>query len=315
MTQSPFVATLPRIACVGHASLDHVFEIAAFPTAFTKTPAHAYDMRGGGMAFNAAVATARLGASVRLIGRVGDDPAAAFLRDRLVAEGMEHRGLETVPGAYTSVSTVVVDAQGQRQVFNHRGNAVARAQALDCRLLEGAQRVLVDPRWVAGAQAALIWAREHGVPSVLDADVSPQDDLRRLVPLVDWAVFSEPGLACFAPTLSTDKALRQALASGCRVAVVTLGEHGCRVACGGAFTDYPAPPVKARDSTAAGDVFHGALVLALAEQRGAEQALRFASAAAALKCARGQGALGAPTRESLKRWIASLATRFKPRFD
>src|SRR5258705_11682247 len=100
-----------RIACVGHAALDHVFEVDAFPSRPTKTPALSYRPGTGGMAFNAAIAAARLGASVRMIGRVGSEPAVQMLRERLRAEGIEDRGLEAVPGATTSVSAIVVDGQ------------------------------------------------------------------------------------------------------------------------------------------------------------------------------------------------------------
>lgn len=300
-----------RLACVGHAAIDHVFGISAFDARPTKTAASSYCLRGGGMAFNAAVAAARLGASVRLIGRVGDDLAATFLRDQLVAEGIEPRGLQSVAGATTSVAAVVVDAQGQRQVFNHRGTALARGHALDLRQLDGADALLVDPRWLAGAEAALRWARRQGVLSLLDADVAPQADLQRLVPLADWAVFSEAGLACYAPGLDADQALRRALHHGSKVALVTRGEWGSRRTVGDGFADCPAPPVLARDTTAAGDVFHGALALALASRQSAAQAVRDASAAAAFKCARGLGAQGAPTRAQLARWMARQPLRFR----
>ena len=79
------------------------------------------------MAFNAAIAAARLGATVRMIGRVGCEPGVQMLRERLRAEGIEDRGLEVVPGAMTSVSAIVVDGHGERQIFNHRGDAIARA--------------------------------------------------------------------------------------------------------------------------------------------------------------------------------------------
>src|SRR4051812_47816441 len=113
-----------RIACVGHASLDHVFEVDALPTRPTKTPARSHRPGTGGMGFNAAVAAARLGATVRMIGRVGSEPAVQLLRERLRAEGIEDRALECVPGATTSVSAIVVDARGERQIFNHRGEAI-----------------------------------------------------------------------------------------------------------------------------------------------------------------------------------------------
>ncbi len=293
-----------RLACVGHASLDHVFEIEAFATRPSKTPARRYRMQAGGMAFNAAVSASRLGAAVRMIGRVGEDSAADFLRERLAQERIDPAGLQTVAGGATSVSAVVVDAMGQRQIFNHRGNALTRAHALDVAQLDGADVVLVDPRWVAGAEAALTWARHHGVLSMLDADVAPAADLRRLVPLADWAVFSEPGLACWAPGQDTPTALRAACRLGCHVAMVTWGEHGSWRCAGGAEPVHEAAPsVVAADTTAAGDVFHAALAVALAEGRAADDAVRFASAAAAYKCERGAGALGAPTRHQLEGWL------------
>ena len=113
-----------NIACGGHATLDHVFEVAALPLQPTKTPARRYQPGAGGMAFNAAIAAARLGATVRLIGRVGCEPEVRRLRDRLRDEGIEDRALLAVPGASTSVSAIVVDAHGERQIFNHRGDAI-----------------------------------------------------------------------------------------------------------------------------------------------------------------------------------------------
>lgn len=300
-----------RIACVGHAALDHVFEVNAFPLRPTKTPASSYRPGTGGMAFNAAIAAARLGAAVRLIGRVGNEPGVQMLRDRLRAEGIEDLGLEVVPGAMTSVSAIVVDARGERQIFNHRGDAIARAHALDARVLHGADVVLADPRWVAGAAAALRWARAAGVTAMLDVDVAPQADLQQLVPLAQWAVFSEPGLAAYAPGLSLQAALQRALDSGCDVAMVTRGQQPVwwrrR---GAALQRMPVPQVKAVDTTGAGDVFHAALALALGEQRGERDAVAFAVAAAALKCLAGPGVLGAPGRLMVER--ALPRDRYRP---
>jgi sulfofructose kinase len=289
-----------RIACVGHAALDHVFEVERIPTVATKTPAHRYRAGTGGMAFNAAIAAARLGAAVRMIGRVGDEEGVRMLRERLRREGIEDRALENVRGAMTSVSAIVVDAAGERQIFNHRGDAIARARALDTRVLAGADVVLADPRWVAGADAALRWARVRRVCSVFDADVAPAEDLRCLVPLAQWAVFSEPGLAAYAQPGDIEAGLGQALRDGCEVAMVTRGALSVMwMRRGGALQQLAVPEVAAVDTTAAGDVFHGALAVALGERMDERAAVGFAAAAAAIKCLRGPGVLGAPTRGQL----------------
>ena len=289
-----------RLACIGHAALDHVFHIRAFPGHPTKTPAQTYAMQPGGMALNASIAAARLGASVRLLGRVGDDAAATFLRQRLSHENVEARGLETVSGAVTSVSAIAVDARGERQIFNHRGDALERAHALDLRQLGGADIVLADPRWRAGAESALRWAREQGLPSVLDADIAPREDLCALVALAGWAVFSEPGLQCFAPGRETRAALTQALHAGCEVAMVTRGPRSVLwMRRQGTLQEAKVPRTRARDTLGAGDAFHAALAVGLGEGMAEFKAVAFAVAAAALKCQNGQGAFGAPRRADL----------------
>ena len=319
----------PRtLICVGHAAVDHHFEVDSFPHAPTKTPAHGYAMILGGMAANAAVAAARLGARVRLISRVGDDANGEFVCAALQAEGVDCTGVLRVAGHSTSVSSVIVDARGERQIYNHRGSAIARQpEALDTAQLSGAHAVLVDPRWPAGALAALQWARTHQVRSVLDADLAPAHVLASLTAAADWAVFSRGGLGVFhdhaferlrhepaqslfagsdAPTPRTDaqrlfEALTLALNAGATHAAVTNGAHGAYWLHPSAQTlqHHAALPVVAKDTTAAGDVFHAALAVALAHDQAVPEAMHFASVAAAIKCERGSGVLGAPDLASV----------------
>ena len=256
------------------------------------------------MSLHASIACARLGARARLLSRVGDDEAATFLRRRLIEEGVQADGMQRVPGATTSLAAVIVDAGGTRQIFIHRGNALERAHPLDVRQLEGAELVLADPRWPEGAAAALRWARDHDVPALLDADVAPLPVLDRLVPLARWVAFSEAGLAVWARGATRDGALSRSVALGPSLGLVTLGPQGARWAEAGsdAMGDVAAPAVDALDTTGAGDVFHAALGLALAEGRAVPDAVAWACAAAAFKCERGGGVEGAPTRAELGAW-------------
>ncbi|APW37191.1 hypothetical protein RD110_08255 [Rhodoferax koreense] len=298
----------PRMCTVGHAAVDHCFDIAEFPAQPTKTPAHRYRMISGGMASNASIAAARLGARVRLHGAVGDDEAGAFLHGRLCNNGVDCTGLQRVPGASSSISAVVIDAHGERQIFNSRGDALARAGALDTRGFEGADVVMVDPRWMRGATQALHWARANGVLSVLDGDISPQADLQVLSALADWSVFSESGLAAFAPGLALPAALQLAIAAGTQVAVVTLGQRGVywlRASQAGEVQFLPSFPIKAVDTNGAGDVFHAALAIALADGLGDRAAIRFGAAAAAIKCQRAGGVVNGPDRAELDAFLAA----------
>lgn len=308
MPASPPVSIRPRVVGVGHASIDHVFEVEAIPSSPVKVPARAYRVQVGGMTANAAVAAARLGAQVRIVAPVGDDGWADTFRAHFRRLGVDADGLVVVPGAQTSVAAVVVDASGQRLIVGRRGDAVAHAPALPDAVLDDADVLLTDPRCPAWCLRALQQARSRGLTSVLDADVAPAEDLRAAVPLAQWAVFSEPGLQAFAgPGRSPEEGLRAALDSGAGHAVVTQGERGLLwLPAGGAAVHLAATEVpQVVDTTAAGDVFHAALGCALGRGLPPQRALRFASAAAALKCTRPGGVLAAPTLEEVEARLAA----------
>ncbi len=294
-----------NICTVGHAALDHCFAIEAFPPQPTKTAAHDYRAISGGMAANASIAAARLGARVRLHGAIGDDDTGNFLVGRLQAHGVDCRQLQRVAGAASSVSAVVIDARGERQIFNHRGDALSRAAPLDVTVLQGCDVLMADPRWMPGARAALAWSRQAGVLSVFDGDLSPRAHLHELTALADWAVFSEPGLAAFAPDGDIAHGLAAALRAGARVAAVTLGAQGVRwLRPGSTVQSLPAFAVQAVDTNGAGDVFHAALAIALAQCRPDADALRFASAAAAIKCQHAGGVAHGPDLAELEAFLA-----------
>ena len=300
-----------RVVGVGHIALDHHFTVDAAPAPGRKTAARSYARQVGGMTANALVAAARLGARTALLSPVGDDETAREFEAHLMREGVDSSGLLRVPGAQSSVSTVIVDSSGERLIVNHRGNALLRAPAVDeagwLAYLGGAHALLVDPRCVQWAEAALRHARTTGLLSVLDGDTAPRADLQRLVGLAQWAVFSAPGLAAYSEG-TPERGLAAALAAGACVAVATQGEFGLlwqrqgmplqrMAACSVAHIE---------DTTAAGDVFHGALAVALAEGQPDEAALLFASAAAALKCQRAGAVLGAPVRAELDPYLQRL---------
>ncbi|MCX7891676.1 MAG: PfkB family carbohydrate kinase [Burkholderiales bacterium] len=293
-----------RVVCVGHSALDRVFTLDAWPPPGTsaKVPATSYAESGGGMAANAAVAVARLGGAAAFVGPVGDDAVAEVMRAELERCGVDASGMRRMPARRSSTSVILVDARGERLIVNYRGDAVASgAEWLPLDRIGGAAAVLVDVRWVAGAEAALRHARAAGVPTVLDADVAPARTLAALVPLAEHAIFSEPGLAAFAAGRSDAEALRAALAAGARVAGVTRGAAGFEWIGSGTpqVQHVPAPVVRAVDTTGAGDVFHGAYALAIAEGRSVGDAALFACVAAALKCEH-PGARSVPTRAQVE---------------
>src|SRR5262249_42703209 len=108
------MASAKHIICVGHAALDRVYRIGAFPAQPTKLRALEHIEAGGGMAASAAVAIARLGGVVELWSRVGDDNTGHTIRNGLRAERVDVRYVQAFEGARSSTSAIIVDDSGER---------------------------------------------------------------------------------------------------------------------------------------------------------------------------------------------------------
>lgn len=290
---------MPSIICLGIAVRDLVFRVAALPAQPQKLTAHALLRVGGGMSASASVAAARLGAQVAFWGRLGDDVEGHALRAELQGYGISVPA-PAEPGTQTPTAAVLVADNGERLLAVYRGQLNDDPAWLPLAQVAQAQAVLADFRWPRGASALFKAAREHRVPSVLDADLGDPDGVRSLLPQVDHAVFSEAGLAQAAGHGDVERALREMHAQGPAVVAVTLGEKGSVFLLDGHIHRIPAVPVTAQDTNGAGDVFHGAYTLALAEGLGVIDAARFASAAAALKCRNGTGWAASPDRAGVQ---------------
>lgn len=289
-----------RVLCVGHATLDSVYRIQAFPARPTKVPALALDRSIGGMAANAACAVSALGGIASFWGPLGDDETAVQIEAEFARAGVDASGILRIPGAMSSQSAIIVDGQGERLIISQRGTALeASALTLADRQII-ADIVLVDVRWNAGGASAMRRARSLGLPTVLDGEMGNPALLRQLVPLADHVIFSEPGFAEWLGRPVTMEAtmghLATLVADGASLAAVTHGERGVLYCHRGHKGHVPALPVKAVETLGAGDVFHGAYALALAEGASIDEGLHFATAAAALKCSRSGGRAALPSR-------------------
>ncbi|MBL8379541.1 MAG: hypothetical protein JNM79_16850 [Burkholderiales bacterium] len=291
-----------RIVCVGHTAFDRVFMLERVVAPPAKVAAREYFELGGGMAANAAVAIARLGARAEFWGPAGDDAIADAMALDFARHGVDASHMRRIAGMRSSHSVILVDGSGERLIVGMRGDVLKdQGDWLPQGHLAGAGALLADVRWPPGSVKALTAARKAGVASVLDGDAADRDTLRTLVALADHAVFSEPGFAGFTAT-PTHAGLKEAIALGARVAVVTRGERGCEWITAEApevLRSTPAFPVDAIDTTGAGDAFHGAYALRIAEGAGPADAIAFASAAGALTAAR-RGARSMPSRAQVE---------------
>lgn len=297
--------------CLGMAAMDHIYSVPAMPGGGGKFRAEAFSACGGGMAANAAAAVARLGGRASWWGRLGDDPLGDAIIADLERSGVDCSGAVRIAGARSPSSIVIVDRAGERLVVNFRGAGLEAAspRQLPLAKLSGFALAHADVRWPEGAHALFHAARAIGMPTLLDADVGDPDAIEWLLPLTDHALFSDPALREWGGAGEEPVALERACRLGCRVAGVTRGERGVLWRQGGRTLETGAFPVAAVETVAAGDVFHGAYALAILEGREPAEAMRFASAAAALKCARAGGRAAFPSREAVNRLLAEGAHR------
>lgn len=292
------------VFCLGISTLDYVYSVETMPTRGEKYRSKGLAVVGGGCAGNASVAIARLGGRCWLATRLADDLTGDQIVADLTKEGVETGFARRVAGLRSPVSAILVDAQGERMVISHSDPDMPEdTDWLPTALPPGAGAVLADTRWGEGALAALRLARAAGVPGVLDGDRKPPHP--DLVGTASHVAFSAQALA----ELSGEDDPRTGLA---RLAqgvstwlAVTLGKEGVLFVDNGDIAHVPAFVVETVDTLGAGDVWHGAFTLALAEGQGERAAIRFASAAAAIKCTRFGGRAGAPGRDEVVDFLAA----------
>lgn len=279
--------------------MDAIYRVASIPNVPTKVFATAYVESGGGMAANASVAAQRLGARASYGGRVGADAVGDRILQQLALEGVDVERARRINHCASSSATIFIDDAGERLACIYNDPSLDSDPTwLPLDDVASFDAVLADVRWPEGSDRAFRAARAAGVPSIFDGDVGDATALRELSARCDYAIFSMPGLALASGAQDPMRGL-EIMQRSARMVGVTLGSKGSAWIDRGVRHIEHAPRVAVVDTLAAGDVFHGAFALALGEGKAVAQAARFANAAAAIKCTRFGGRLGAPSRSEV----------------
>ncbi len=310
----------PVIVVAGSLNMDFVVRVQRLPAPGETVLGTDFRMTPGGKGANQAYAAARLAGpriAVRMAGRVGYDLFADHLKASLAAAGADTGAVAGTKSAATGVALIWVDAQGQNSIVVASGanHAFAAADVAGLRrTLRGASFLLVQLETPLDTVSALLaLAREEGARTILDP--APARPLSRdLLGTVDILTPNEgealvllgrpPARVSAADAPALASALRE---SGARAVVLKLGDQGCFFDDGERRLHEPAFPVEVTDSTAAGDTFNGALAVALAEERPMPDALRFASAAAAISVTRAGAQASVPTLAEVERFLLGRA--------
>ncbi|MFI9149040.1 ribokinase [Streptomyces sp. NPDC053367] len=291
---------MTHIAVLGSTNMDLVAYVEKAPQRGETVTGREFRTIPGGKGANQAIAAAHAGATVSMIGAVGNDSFGAKLRSTLEHSGVETDSLRTVEGP-SGTAHIVVDDEGGNSIVVIPGanGTVDHLSPGDEGLIASADALLLQleiplAAVLAGAQAA----RAHGVRTILTP--APAQPLPiELLAATDLLVPNEHEAATL--TGRTDaRAAAVALLEEVPEVVVTLGSAGCLYAARGADpVTVPAPQVTAVDSTGAGDTFVGTLAVALGEGRPMPEALRWAAEAAAMSVQREGASTSMPYRSEI----------------
>ena len=282
----------------GLNSVDQLCLVQRHPRLDSKQQLVAYDVQPGGQVPTALVALQRWGLRTSYVGAFGDDPGGRLSQASLRDEGIDLSAAVTKRGLRQQVSVILIDEiSGERSVLWERvDDLVLRGADVPLAALQRGRVLLMDAVDVPGAIAAARAAKVHGVLTVLDTD-SPAPGIEDLLKHTDVLIVG----AEFPSRLSGSNDLRAALRLAARMGPwfvgVTLGPGGALAYVDGAFHYVPAFRTQVVDSTGAGDIFHAGSIYGLLQGWSAPDTLRFAAAAAALKCEKLGGRPGIPTLE------------------
>lgn len=312
---------MAKIVVVGSFNMDLVVRLPTIPRPGETLLGGVFATYPGGKGSNQAVAAARLGGEVTMIGRVGADAFGDQLLRMARSEGIDTRFVGIDPNEATGVALIEVDAQGQNSIAVASGANFTLTAADVASAFADLERVdlLVMPLEtpIDTIVTAAELARKAGARVVLNP--APAQHLSpELLKNVDMLIPNEHEAAFMAgieirSSQDAHQAAAHLLRSGPRSVIITMGNHGALIAEAAqpenVYTQTSAFSVKAVDTTAAGDGFVGALAVASGEGLSLPAAARFASAAAAISVTRAGAQPSLPSRAEVEEFLrARLST-------
>jgi len=259
---------------------------------------------GAGPTATAVVTAAKLGASTGFIGKVGDDANGKFILDEFKKYNVDVKGIVIEKGASSASSLVWVDEKtGKRSIaWNMGTKSSLKLKELDKESIKSSKVLHLDGHEIAAAlEAGKLIKNKGGKVSLDGGTITP--NIEEIIKITDILIVSEEFAVGFTGCSNSEDYLEKLWEFDPEVLIVTKGENGLCAYIDGEYIERDAFKVNAVNTTAAGDVFHGAFLFAYISDMETRKALAFASAVAALKCTQYSVRPAIPTYEKTMRFI------------
>jgi sulfofructose kinase len=289
---------------VGLNSVDFLCIVPEFPKLNSKMKILQSSKQGGGQVATAMVALSRWGVKTRYIGKVGGDELGQFSLNSIQQEGVDVSSITIEPNTPNQFAMIIVDRlSGERTILwdrderlRYREGELQKEEICSGRILH------LDGHDIRAAIQCARWAKEEGIPTVVDIDkVEPLTP--ELIKEIDFVVTSYQFPTLFTGISDREKALIELQKHTHGFLCVTLGHEGAIALVEKEFLHVKGFEVKAVDTTGAGDVFHAGFIYGLLQNWEIIEILRFANAAAALKCRDLGGRRGIPPLEEVQKFL------------
>ena len=290
---------MKKVLITGVSVIDFIFQIDAIPNNFEKYRANNASISGGGVAANAAVAIAKLNGKPSLVSRIGKDEIGLMIKNGLIKENVNLDNLIIFDGHKSSFSSVYINKNGDRQVMNYRDHTLPVDASIIASIKEH-DAYLVDSRWKEGALQTLKLAKKNCAPGIVDAEETVTQEI---IKEASHIAFSMNGLKVFTKIENKFEALKSIKNISSAWVCVTDGENGVYYLKDNKLENIPAKKITVKDTLGAGDVWHGAFALSLAEGNDEVNAIKFANSAATLKCKFFGGRDGFPNRQQVDQFL------------
>jgi len=300
------IGNMADIIGLGQVTVDEIYILQFIPKIDEVVFVKKRVKQQGGMVTTALKTISRLGGSVEFIGGIGDDDNGKYVLDVFRDGNIDIKQVEIFKNQATAYSVILVDKKtGKRTIINNPG-----VQKADLKLkipdITGAKIIHLDGSWFETAVESARLAREKGITISIDLSPSNYDSkVFELIKLCNYIIVPWKFAKYHTMKATALMAGRKLLEYGPDVVIITKGQNGSLLISEDKEFEIPAFQVSVKDTTGAGDSFHGGFLFGLTKNYNLKEAVIFASAVAALNCTKIGGQGGLPTFQEVKKFLAN----------